>query len=309
MRPSSSVAGRFAQAGFVVAAFATWTAPLHAQRATGALDFQGKKAAVEYTETRVAKHSIDELKIGDAWRLGSGPATLITLEAPLLTADGLVAPGSYRLQLVRRGADQFNFVIDGGGRFVGVGDQAELKGKFDQAKSPGKTLEIKLDPAKEQPDAEQRQFDLTVTFGAPRVTATAALAGVVTKKGGGAAIDGFKLPAELLGKRLGGLPTPVATLTLAGGGKDAPKSYNVLLTEKGAELVAQDAPPTDAFTPVGKHDAQWDRKGSVTWSDLPEEVAHFTLDEARFEKGKQLTLVARVGKRKAEIVIPLKAAK
>ncbi|MSR46833.1 MAG: DUF2911 domain-containing protein [Planctomycetes bacterium] len=311
MRLRVSILGRSV---IVAGAIGVAALPARAQRATAESTWQGKSAAFEYTATRVGKHSVDELPVGETWRLGSGPATVLTLEAPLLIeGQEVIAPGRYRAQLSRRAEDQFDVTIEGGGRLVGAGDNAELKGNLDAAtttgKTTGKTLEMKFDVAVEQPDAELRKLALIITFGGPRVTAPATLIGTITKKGGGAAIDGFKLPAEFVIKRLDLLPTPIATVTLTSGSKDAPKSFNVLLSEKEAQFVAHDAAPTDAFAPVPAHDRQWDRKGTVTWTEIADEATHFTLDDAKWEKGKQLTLVARVGKRKAEIVIPLKEAK
>jgi hypothetical protein len=297
------------RAAAIAVAVALLSPALLAQRETADTTWQGKHAAIEYTATRVAKHSIDELPVGNTWRLGSGPATTIKLEAPLIYGDGVVAPGTYRAQLTRRTEQGFALTIEGGGRIVGASENADLEGKLDAVKAATKTLEIAFAPRDTQGDAELRALDCVVTFGTPRVTVPLAVAGVITKKGGGAAIDGFKLPAEWLGRRLGGLPTPVATVTLSAAAKDAPKAFNVLLTENDAKLIAHDEITTDIRTPVAAHMKTFDRTGTVVWSAAAEATTHFTLDDAKWEKGKQLTLVARVGARKAEITIPLKDEK
>lgn len=290
----------------VAAAFALLSPALPAQRETADTTWQGKHAVIEYTATRVAKHSIDELSIGSTWRLGSGPLTMLKLETPLIHGDGVVAPGTYRTQLARRSEQGFALTIEGGGRIVGGGDNAEIDGKLATVKTATKTLEIAFAPRDEQGDAELRALDCVITFGTPRVTVPLTITGAITKKGGGAAIDGFKLPAEWLGRRLGGLPTPVATVTLSAAPKDAPKVFNVLLTENDAQLVAHDEASTDIRAPLAAHVKTFDRKGTVAWSAAAEATTHFTLDDAKWEKGKQLTLVARVGSRKAEVMIPLK---
>jgi len=297
------------RAAAAVAAVALLAPALRAQRETADATWQGKHATIEYTATRVAKHSLDELPVGNSWRLGSGPLTTIKLETPLIYGDGVVSPGTYRAQLARRTEQGFALTIEGGGRLVGSGENADVEGKLDSVKTASKALEIALAPRDAQGDAELRALDCVITFGTPRVTIPLTITGAVTKKGGGAAIDGFKLPADWLGRRLGGLPTPVATVTLSAAPKDQPKLFNVLLTENDARLIAHDDVSTDIRTPLAAHVKTFDRKGTVVWSAAAEATTHFTLDEAKWEKGKQLTLVARVGSRKAEIAIPLKDEK
>ena len=309
VRRSAPLLRALVRGAAVASAVALLSPALRAQRESADTAWQGKHAVIEYTATRVAKHSIDELPVGDTWRLGSGPATTIKLEAPLLVGDSVVLPGTFRAQLARRSENGFALQIMGGGRLVGVGDNAEIDGKLDAVKTATKTLEIAFAPRDEQGDAELRALDCLITFGSPRVTVPLTMAGAITKKGGGATIDGFKLPVQWLDKRLESLPSPVATVTLSAAPKDAPKAYNVLLTEEGAQLVAHDEVSTDVRAPAPVHVKTFDRKGTVAWTAATEATTHFTLDDAKWEKGKQLTLVARVGSRKAEITIPLKDAK
>ncbi len=81
----------------------------------------------------------------------------------------------------------------------------------------------------------------------------------------------------------------------------------MLLGESDVVLFAPDAPPPDAFAPVAAHDKKWDKKGSVTWTDVQDVADHFIVDDVKYEKGKEFQLVARVGKRRAEIKIALGA--
>lgn len=154
-----------------------------------------------------------------------------------------------------------------------------------------------------------RPLQFAITFGVPRITVPFTMVGSNVKKASGATVAGFKLPQEWLEKRLSGsTASPVATVTFASAPKDAPKIYNLLLGETRVDLMAHDAASADAFSPLAAHVAKWDRKGSVTWSEGAEAVDHLTLDDAKHEKGKELRLFVRVGKRKGEIVVPLGAA-
>lgn len=284
-----------------------------AQRATASLDWQGRSVAVDCGAPRVGKYTLDNLELNKPWRLGAGPASILTTGAPLVAGELVVPPGSYRIQLLRPGAEAFELVVEGAGRgaggtsLSGSGDSIHLPGKLATAKPPSKVLEVALAPTGEGADKELRAAEFGVTFGAPRVDVLFDVVGTISKKGGGATIDGFKFPAEWLEKRLkSSAKTPVAALTLASPPKDAPKSYNLFLGDD-ARLVAQDAPATDAFAQLPAHVATFDRRGTVEWSDGAPAADHFTLDEAKYEKGKELRLVARLGTRKATIVIPLAA--
>jgi hypothetical protein len=277
-----------------------------AQRAQGKFDWQGRTALFDCGVPRVGKHTIAEVEVGKTWRLGAGPSSILTTGAPLIADDKVVPPGAWRVQLLHSQAKQFDLLVEGAGRFVSNDDSTVFKGSFVDAKAPTSKLEIALAPSGDQPDKELRPLLFTATFGSPQVTVPFAIVGSVAKKASGATVDGFKLPAEWVAKQWkAGHPAPVATLTVAAPAKDAPKAFNVMLGENDVQLVGQDVPSQNAFAALDPHDKKWDRKGTVAWSDAPEAADHFVVDDVKFEKGKELRLTARLGKKKAEITIPL----
>ena len=315
--PDSSVASpprraaSFARAAAVALAFAPFvfvaTMPsAFAQRAQGKFDWQGKTALFDCGVPRVGKHTIAEVEVGKTWRLGAGPSSILTTGAPLIADDKVVPPGAWRVQLLHSQAKQFDLLVEGAGRFVNNDDNTIFKGSFVDAKQPSSKLEISLAPNGEQPDKKLRPLLFTATYGSPQVTVPFAIVGGAAKKAGGATVDGWKLPAEWVAKQWKAAhPVPVATLTVAAPAKDAPKAMNVMLGENDVQLVGQDVPSQNAFATLDPHDKKWDRKGTVAWSEVPEAADHFVLDDVKFEKGKELKLSARLGKRKAEITIPL----
>jgi hypothetical protein len=277
-----------------------------AQRAQAKFDWQGKTALFDCGVPRVGKHSPSELAVGATWRLGSGPPSLLTTGTPLIAADEVVPPGVYRVQMLHSQSKQFDLLVEGAGRVVSANESSTFKGTLTDAAKASSKLEISLAPNGDQPDKELRPLLFSVVFGTPLVTVPFSIVGGASKKAGGATLDWFKLPADWAEKRLkASAHVPVATLTLPSPAKDAPKALNLMLGEGDVQLVGQDAPPPDAFAAIAKHDARWDKKGSVAWSDATEAADHFVVDDVKYEKGKELKLSVRLGKRKAELTIPM----
>lgn len=280
-----------------------------AQRSTTRFQWQGQELTTDCGVPRVGKYSIADLQVGKPWRLGAGPASLLTTGAPLLAGDLVVPPGSYRIQLLRPESEKYELLVEGAGRAFSRIADVNLPGTLGEAKPASSKLETTLAAAGESDDKELRPLQFAITFGAPRITVPFTMVGSTVKKASGATVAGFKLPQEWLEKRLSGATvSPVASVTFASAPKEAPKFYNLLLGETRVDLMAPDPPSSDAFSPLAAHVAKWDRKGSVTWSEGAEAVDHFTLDDAKHEKGKELRLFVRLGKRKGEIVVPLGAA-
>ncbi|MBL8842812.1 MAG: DUF2911 domain-containing protein [Planctomycetes bacterium] len=294
----------------LIAGLVPWLAPdAAAQRSTTRFQWQGQEVATDCGVPRVGKYSIADLQVGQPWRLGAGPASSLTTGAPLLAGELVVPPGSYRIQLLRPQSEKYELLVEGAGRAFSLNANVSLPGTLGEAKPASSKLETTLAAAGDSDDKELRPLQFAITFGVPRITVPFTMVGSTVKKASGATVAGFKLPQEWLEKRLSGsTASPVASVTFASAPKDAPKVYNLLLGETRVDLMAHDAPSSDAFSPLAAHVAKWDRKGSVTWSEGAEAVDHFTLEDAKHEKGKELRLFVRLGKRKGEIVVPLGAA-
>jgi hypothetical protein len=80
-------------------------APAQAQRPTASFEWQKHEAGVTYGVPRVGKHSIDELKVGDSWRMGAFNASTLVTTAPLIVGDSVVAPGAFRVKIGRPGRE------------------------------------------------------------------------------------------------------------------------------------------------------------------------------------------------------------
>lgn len=301
------LAHRAARRALVAAVVAlSGPSPAHAQRAEAKFAWQGREVRVECGVVRVGNYTVDSLEVGRTWRIGSGPASVLSTQAPLIAGDAVVAPGAYRIQLSRPQSQRFELVVEGAGRRVGASEDVALEGKLREQARPGSKLELALEPAGEASDAELKALELSILFGVPRVDVPFTVVGSTKSKASGVAIDGFDLPAAWLDERLKRTQrAPIATLTFSSSQRDVPKVFNLLLAENEAELVAHDEPPSDAFSQLRAHDPAWDKRGTVTWSEAQEEAAWFTIDEAKHDKGKELRVVARCGKRRAEIVVPL----
>ncbi len=278
-------------------------------RAQAKVDWQGHAALLDYGVVSAGKHTLEELRVGETWRLGGGAITTLQTSAPLITEESVIAPGHYRAWIARPDAQRLQLQLDGAGRWAAAGgDHLAVLGTLTRAEPPSRALEITARPATEQVDPELRALAITVTFGADRLTVPLTIVGGASKKVSGATVDWFKLPSVWLAQRLElAKHTPVATLVYAATPKAGPKCFNVLLAEHEALLVGQETPPTDdnGFGELIVHDIAFDRAGTVAWSDVAEATTHVFVETIVFEPRKSLQLALRTGARRAAIVVAL----
>lgn len=291
----------------LVAAFGVTAAPARAQRPEAKFEWQKREAIVEYGVPRVGKHSIDELESDRPWRMGSGNASLLKTQAPLIVADGVIAPGVYRVQIARPGSEKFELLVEGAGSAVEAGgDDVHVPATMAQAKAPNEKLEIALAPVKEQPDPEQRALALRVQYGAPQLTVPMTIVGTQPMKVKGfASLDVFKLPEAWLSKRLDlKKHTPVATLVRSDKvGNGESDRLNLMLGEDDVVLLPAMLPPTEnfGFGAIPKPDGLWTFRGKVTWSESKTPAPLFHVESAEVEKDGTLHVVASLGARSADI--------
>ena len=55
----------------------------HAQRAKARCEWQDREVVLEYGAARLGKHSLEELPVGQEWRLGMNEASVLTLETSM----------------------------------------------------------------------------------------------------------------------------------------------------------------------------------------------------------------------------------
>ncbi len=230
-------------------------------------------------------------------RLGAGAITTLRTAAPLISADGVIAPGWYRASIGRPDEQRLSLKLDGAGRWMAVGgDDVLLDGTLSFADPPGKALAIALRPATEQVDPELQALALSIEFGAPRLTVPLTMVGGVAKKVGGATVTWFALPAAM----------------------------NLLLSDTQARLVPQLELPTadDGFGPLPELSVEQDlirtvsfaaatgtSDGAADRANGAEPTRHLVVDEVGVTSRKaapaSLRLVLRVGARRAELTVPL----
>ena len=282
-------------------------APAQAQRPTASFEWQKHEAGVTYGVPRVGKHTLDELEVGDSWRMGAFNASNLVTTAPLIVGDSVVAPGAFRVKVGRPGAEKFELLIEGAGTAVEAGgDDVHAPATMTQAKTPNEKLEISLAPVKEQPDPELRALALLIQYGAPQLTVPMTIVGTQPMKVKGfAALDVFKLPEPWLSKRLDlKKHTPVATLVRSGKvGNGESDRLNLMLGEDDVVLIPALLAPTEnnGFGAIPKPDGLWTFQGKVTWSASKKPSPLFHVESAEVEKDGTLHMVASLGERSADI--------
>jgi len=262
-----------------------------AQREKPKLDFQGREAVLEYGPVRLGKHSLDELKPGNSWRLGRNTASTFSATCPVFGgADDVVAPGSYRVSLVRDGEKKFSLHMDGSGDAVlSRGAAVAFPGDLTAGQKPAEQLEIDWVPDGQKKDEAAKAAKLRIRFGEWHVLVPMWIPGTKPMKAPGWNVDAFLIPEATLEARYSrGRATPVLTFRKPGKPKgDDPAGWNLLVSKTEARFVPWMEAPTDSFgfgavqpPPEAKM-----RKGSVVWQDASEKKAH--LEVSKLERVKE----------------------
>lgn len=290
----------------VVAALSSAASTALAQRVPAKIEFQDRSAVIEYGAVRYGKHSIDELKPGTPWRMGSGEASVLKTEVPILSGDTVIAPGAYRVAVSRKEENGLYLNLSEALRALSAAGDEDLKGTLTTDK-PNKELVVEwTSPAKGKGEKESvRESTVRVQFGPSVLSVPLTIVGSHSLKVAGWTVDVFTIPAELLKKRMEkGVMTPVASLKSS---KDAKKaaSFNLLLGKDGASLVPAMEVPTDnfGFGPVSPPDQALIKKGKVEVAESKEQKA--TLEAGKVEKkGSDLSFLLAFGDQTATVVVP-----
>lgn len=273
-----------------------------------AAEWQKRKVVLTYVPPRVGKHTLGELQVGSTWRLGAGGITTMTFDTAVITSEGIVAPGSYRVNLARTAAQEFALTVEGAGTWSAAGGaDITSPGKFVEAKKPNEKLEIVCAAVKEQPDPELKSFELEIQFGVPVVTVPLTLVGTQTLAAKGFAVDAFKLPSEALEKRLkAGKKSPIVSLVRKGKPKEGESArLNLLLGENDVTLLPASMPPTEnrGFGAIPTPDRAQTTNGKVQWSEATPPSPNLKVESATIEDNV-LHVTILVGARKGVIEVP-----
>jgi hypothetical protein len=209
---------RFTLPAFLLAV-ALFPAAAFAQKPT--FEWQKRSASIDYGSVPVGKHTLAELPVGQAWRIGGNQQTVLRLSMPAIVGETVVAPGAYEVQLQRTAEDKCALVS---------GDGLRVEGPLGKAAKPGKKLIIdwQKDGAAK---ASAQAAKLVVQFGENEWSGAMLFPGSKTVPAGAWKLTVFQLPAALLAAR-GDKPVPVAVLQ-----KDDEHAFNLVLGKDDVKLV------------------------------------------------------------------------
>jgi hypothetical protein len=221
----------------VLVALFLFPGALLAQRPTPTFE-HGKRAAVlAYGAVPVGKHSLAELPTGETWRLGNNEASTLRLELPLVAGDSVIAPGSYRVSMLRTDELAAALTTAGSGKALAATGEGRIDGKLGKAPKPTKSLDIQW-RKKGAVVAGSQPAQIVVQFGIDEWVGDVTLVGNKPF-----AVPGWKavlwqFPAARLET---GLPTPVATFT-----RDD-QSWNLVVAKDDVKLIPWMTAPTEQF--------------------------------------------------------------
>lgn len=274
-----------------------------AQRPEPTLEWQKRTTTITYGQVPLGKHTLDELAVGKEWRLGNNEASTWSLQMPILAGDTVLAPGEYRVSMLRTDATHCEIVAHGSRHATGASGDARVAGQLGVTGKPSKKLVIEWGKAAGAAAANQAA-QLVVQFGENEWKGDVTLAG-----GKAAALPGWKLvvftlPAAAVDAR-DKAPVPVATLS-RGTGKTA-ENWNLVLGKEEARLVPWMSAPTESY---GFGETKAPESGSITTgkvaaSDAPAGNGADLLDlEASSLQKDELVLQLRAGKQLLTVTVP-----
>lgn len=273
--------------------------PLAAQKAT--YEWQRKTTTIAYNPVPVGKHGLDELKVGDSWRLGMNEASTWTLERPIMDKRMLPA-GAFRIALRRHAEDKLTLVLIGSGLALGGGDDLEVEGRLQDLPKPISKLDIAFSvPPTERSKSANQGVNLDVGFGNKRWHAQVTLLGAKSEKAGAWTLEVVSPSAQLASAE--GKPAAIGLLTRKGG--KGPTAWNLVLADEEARLVPVMAAPTANFgfgepTPP---DPAWTTTGKVTSADR-DDLAKAIEFESFTAKDGEFTIVLSALKRRLTVTLP-----
>ena len=156
-----------------------------AQREETDVEWQKHHAKIEYNVVNVGQHKLDELQVGQNWRMGQNSASQLRTDMALLVGDVVVVPGMYRVGIHRDGEKDFSFVIEGGsqGETPPAAPTGVLaKGELKKSDKPHKKLEVTLQAGREVQTSVQ-PAKITVTYGENQLVAGLSLVGEHLEEG------------------------------------------------------------------------------------------------------------------------------
>ena len=288
-------------------AFLLTFATLPAQRPEVTFEWQKRTTTIAYGAVPVGKHGLGELPVGQNWRLGMNEASTMQLSMPMLAGDSWVAPGHYRINLVRTDETRCEIALAGSEHALGS-REGRVPGEIKKAAKPGKKLSIEWAKGG-APVAGNQTAKIVVQFGENEWQGEVLLLGNKTVNVPGGRLAVFSVPSQRIDAREKE-PVPIAVLSK---GKDGDQgSWNLVLGKSDVQLVPWMEAPTEqyGFGAITPPDQKLKTTGTVTATPLGTEAAleAVELRESSLAKG-ELRLVVACGKESLEIRVPEPKAK
>ncbi|MEO6597342.1 MAG: hypothetical protein ABIP94_21575, partial [Planctomycetota bacterium] len=242
----------------LTAAFLLPLAALSAQREQATFEWQKRASTISYGAVPAAPQGLTVLPIEQSLPMGINEASTWLLAMPVLTGDTWIAPGHYRISLMRTDEIHCAVVVDGSQHALGGEQAARLSGEIRKAGKASKKLSIEW--AKNGPTAAGNQSaKLQITFGPSEWRSEVLVLGNKTVNVPGGKLAVFCVPAKQLEARESAVPIAVLSK-----GKDG--QWNLLLGKSDARLVPWMEAPTEdrGFGPITAPDAKLQTVGTAT---------------------------------------------
>ncbi|HMS16659.1 MAG TPA: hypothetical protein PKA37_07445 [Planctomycetota bacterium] len=262
------------------------TSPATAQRKTAEFKVKDKTVALEYGVVRFGRHSLAEFKPDTRWRIGKDHASVFRTEVPCFSGSNVLAPGAYRVQMIRRAGDRFELEFEGGnfgltGR-AATASSVLFPAVLAVASAPAEKLEVECKAATKKSDVlHEWNANVVVRFGEHQLTTPFSATLGKSGKSHPWTTETFSYPAAWIKQRMdAGERTPIAVIrrphphnsrkTLA---------LNLVLSKDGLESVPVPEAPTESFgfADPKPPDPAYVAHVPVTWNSGNEDLASFTI--------------------------------
>ncbi len=241
------------------------------QRQSAELKIEGARSRFEYVAVPEPADGV-VVATGSAWNFGS-PSTVLVVEAPLRTEDGMLAPGRYGASLDHADANTWTLKLANVPRHLDGGSLPGSEVQVPLVRAPLATRAARLDARWSQGKAQKDggiPVSLELRLGGDAFTLRGTTWTGTDRSSAGWTATAWPLPADLV-TSLGaaGVPAPLLTLRHADGvDSTRMRVFNVLV--QGDQIgccTASDGPGPDgsAATPVSV-----DQYAVTNWSDLKE---------------------------------------
>jgi hypothetical protein len=251
-----------------------------AQKAETKLDWLKRWVEIHYEALPVGDHSLSKLKVGAMWRLGaSHDASTLLAMSPILLGDTWLAPGRYRIRLLRAKEDACALVVEGADQALGSSATIQFAGQLTKLEKPAKKLAIELiKKGAATPSAQPAQ--LGIRFGSDEWRGEMQVLGHETLTVGDGKLSIFTVPKALLEQG----PVPIGTLAF---GKNGAEAWNLILDGQKVRLVPwMEAPKTidDAVpaAPIAASEGELQKLEEA----IAAELAVLDLRSAQLQKGE-----------------------